>query len=236
MNHSIEYRVVKRGIIYTVTFTLGLWLILFIEWIGKFDFDRFGIMPRTLSGLIGILTGPLIHAGIFHLLANTLPLIILGFGLMYFYYRIAIEVFVWIYLTSGFWVWVIGRTAFHIGASGVIYGLMSFLIVSGLIRRNIRSLAISMAVFFLYGGTIYGVLPSDPHISWESHLMGLLAGSVIALFFRKEPIFVGSVDEEEVHPEDGDQEERPYFSGMDNTAEENKHLSYDYKPRKKEDH
>ena len=231
---STEYKVVRRAVIITLSFTAGLWLILIVEKIGGFDLNRLGILPRTLYGLIGIITSPLIHEGVFHLLANTLPLIILGIGLFYFYYKIAAEVVFWLYLSTGFWVWVIGRNAFHIGASGIIYGLMAFIIVSGLIRRNVRSLAISMAVFVLYGGMIYGVFPVEPHVSWESHLMGLLSGIILAFFFRKQPIYVGDDLDEGSEDEPENENNIPYFTNGDNSSDKDVNITYEFKPSAKD--
>ena len=228
-----EHRVARNAIVITLSFTVFLWLILFIEWAGNFDFTGLGIYPRTLHGTIGILTAPLIHGGIFHLLSNTLPLILLGIGLFYFYHRIALEVFIWIYLTTGFWVWIIGRSAYHIGASGIIYGLMSFILISGMIRRNVRSLAVSMAVFVLYSGMIYGIFPVEPHVSWESHLMGLLTGVVLAVFFRKEPIYVGETDGEALEEEDEPGNDIPRFSEPESDSEKNINVIYKFKPKKK---
>ncbi len=229
MPHSIEYKVFRRGLIYTLSFIAFLWLILLIERAGGYNFSKFGVYPRTLSGTIGILTGPLVHGGIFHLFTNTLPLLILGLGLFYFYHRIALEVFVWIYISTGFWVWIIGRNAYHIGASGIVYGMMSFIIVSGLMRKDIRSLATSLAVFFLYSGTLYGLFPVEPNISWESHLMGLLSGVALAVYFRKEPIFVG--DNEDGNPdEDENHEEKPYFTDADSSSENEVQIHYIYRP------
>jgi membrane associated rhomboid family serine protease len=206
-----------------------------MEWLTGINLIQFGLMPRTLPGLLGIISSPFIHGGGFHLFSNTLPLIVLGIGLFYLYYQIAIEVFLWIYLTTGFWVWIIGRSAWHIGASGIIYGLMSFIFFSGIFRKNVRSLAISMAVFVLYGGMIYGIFPGDENISWESHLMGFLSGAFVAFFFRKEPIYVG--DHSEIEDRAGDEQEMddeiPHFSEPNNSADSSIHFFYDFKPSKK---
>ena len=188
---QLEYKIFKKGTYYTLSFILLLWAIKSLEWSQDFDLGQYGIFPRTLKGSLGILTAPLIHGDIFHLLSNTLPLIVLGIGLFYFYHKIALEVVFWIYLASGFWVWIIGRDAYHIGASGLVYGILSFLFFGGLLRKNPRSLSISMVVFFMYGGMIYGLFPGDDNISWESHLMGTMAGAFCAFYFRKYPIHTG---------------------------------------------
>ncbi len=226
-----ERRIIQRAIIITISFTLFLWFIKAVEWLSGADLSALGLYPRKLAGAIGIITGPLIHGDAFHLMSNTLPLVILGIGLFYFYHKIAFEVLLWIYAATGIWVWLVGREAYHIGASGLIYGLMSFIFISGLIRRNTRSLAISMAVFVLYGGMIYGVFPGDENISWESHLMGLLSGILVAIFFRSVPIYTG--DEEGTDQESENETGRDYFSDPDHSSDENIDTTYDYKPSDK---
>ena len=139
MLRSREFKILQRGIYYTLSFILLLWIIKSIEWANHIDLGFYGIFPRTLRGSLGIITGPLIHGDAIHLMSNTIPLIILGIGLFYFYHRIAIEVFIWIYLATGFWVWIIGRTAYHIGSSGLVYGLVMFIFWGGILRKNPRT-------------------------------------------------------------------------------------------------
>jgi membrane associated rhomboid family serine protease len=210
-----------------LSFTLLLWVIKSVEWVKDIDLGFYGILPRTVKGSLGILTGPLIHGDSVHLMSNTLPLIILGIGLFYFYHRIAIEVFLWIYLASGFWVWIVGRTAYHIGSSGLVYGLAMFLFFGGILRRNPRSLAISMIVFFLYGGMIYGLLPVNDAISWESHIMGSVAGIFLAFHFRKIPIYLGEKEQES--KDDEEYEIRKDVSNVSHTGTENAVYQYTYR-------
>lgn len=182
---SIRFR---YSVAYTLSFVSLLWLIKILEWSLSFDFGIFGIHPRTISGTFGIITGPLVHGDFMHLISNSFPLILLGVGIFYFYNKIAIEVFFWIYLVTGICVWVIARDAYHIGASGIVYGLVAFMLFSGLFRRDTTSIAIALIVVFLYGGMFYGIIPSDPGISWESHLMGSFTGLFCAFYFRNSPI------------------------------------------------
>jgi membrane associated rhomboid family serine protease len=179
-----EAHKLRNSIFFVFTFTVMLWLIKALEWAVAMDFGFLGILPRTLSGTMGIVTAPLVHGDILHLLSNTFPLLLLGISVFYFYDRIALEVFVWIYFMSGFWVWMAARDAYHIGASGLVYGLVSFLFFSGLFRRDVRSLSISLIVIFLYGGMVQGLFPTNDRISWESHLLGALAGAFCAFFYR----------------------------------------------------
>ena len=169
-------------------FLLVIWLVALVEYTFDLSFAQYGLWPRTAKGALGILTAPLIHADFNHLFANSVPLLVLGASLFYFYRSIALQVFILIYLFSNIWVWGMAREAYHIGASGLIYGLASFLFVSGLIRREPRLMAISMLVAFLYGSFIWGIFPElfpDRNISWEGHLMGLLAGVIFGIYFRK---------------------------------------------------
>jgi len=167
-----------------VLFTVILWLIKFGEFSFQIDLAVLGIKPRTFSGLIGIITAPLIHADIWHLLSNTFPLLILWTGTLYFYRAIAHKVFLWIWLISGIGVWIFARPAFHIGVSGLIYGLVCFIFFSGIIRRSSRLLALSLLVTFLYGGMVWGILPVPTPVSWESHIAGAIAGIISAIYFR----------------------------------------------------
>lgn len=232
MFQARELKIFKRGIYITLSFVLLLWAIKSLEWAEGWDFGYYGILPRTLKGSIGILTGPLIHGDLLHLMSNSFPLLILLLGLFYFYHKIALEVFVWIYLATGFWVWVIGREAYHIGASGIVYGLMMFIFWGGVFRRNPRSLAISMIIFFLYGYMIYGLFPGDESVSWESHLMGSVAGIFLAIYFKKVPIYVGEKDPT-LHLQDHD-EQYPTFDKekeWDHTYPGDTDFHYTYKKK-----
>jgi len=177
-----------HSLVFPFFFLLLIWLVKIVEVLFNLDFSHFGIYPLTSKGLIGIITSPLIHSSFSHLFANSFPLFVLSVALFYFYKKIAYRVFFLIYLMTGIWVWFGAREAFHIGASGVVYGLAAFLFVSGLIRKNPRLLAITLIVTFLYGSMIWGIFPDffpEKNISWESHLMGLVAGLALAFYYRK---------------------------------------------------
>jgi membrane associated rhomboid family serine protease len=146
---------------------------------------KLGILPRNISGLIGILTSPFIHGGFSHLISNTAPLVLTGLGIFYFYPKSAYKVFVIVYLGTGILVWLLARGVYHIGASGIIYGFVSFLFFSGIFRKDSRSIALALVVIFLYGGLIWGVLPVEKGVSWESHLFGAVVGAISAFIFRK---------------------------------------------------
>jgi membrane associated rhomboid family serine protease len=165
-------------------FLIILWIIQLAQFIFKINFDSFGLLPRTTSGLIGIITAPLLHAGFAHLFSNTLPLLFLATGVLYFYKNSAFKVFVIVYIVPGVFVWLFAREAYHIGASGIVYGLVTFLFFSGVIRRDTRSIALALIVTFLYGSLIWGVLPQNNNVSWEYHLFGSLTGIASAIIFR----------------------------------------------------
>jgi membrane associated rhomboid family serine protease len=167
-------------------FLLMMWIAKIIEVNFQLSFVRYGVFPQRIDGLKGILFSPFIHKDFTHLINNSYPILILGGMLFAIYRKIATQLFVWLYFIAGFWLWVIGRPSFHIGASGIIYALASFLLVSGIIRKNPRLTAVSMLVIFLYGSMIWGLLPTKEAISWEGHLAGFIAGILVAIFYRNE--------------------------------------------------
>jgi len=160
-----------------------MWLVFFLEYVYGWSLSNLGIHPRTIVGLIGIFTAPLIHGNLSHLVSNTVPLIFLGSTLFFFYQRIGGAVFFRAYFWTNILVWLFARPANHIGASGVVYGLAFFLIFFGIFRRDLISILISVLTLLLYGGVFYGVLPTDPMVSWESHLAGALVGITSAITF-----------------------------------------------------
>jgi len=180
-----EKKKVIHSLIFPTFMVFLFWFIFGIENILELDFYTWGIYPRELQGLKGIITSPFIHSDIKHIINNTLPFYILSISLFYFYRGISYEVFFFIFFMVGLWVWVGARPAYHIGASGLVYGLASFLFFSGIIK-NIPSLtAISLLVVFLYGSMIWYVFPIKQEVSWESHLMGAVAGLILAFYYRK---------------------------------------------------
>ena len=150
--------------------------------------NEFGVVPRTLGGLTGIAAMPFLHADLHHILSNTFPLIIL-LALLAGSRARSWEVVVNIVLLGGFLLWLCGRPAIHIGASGLIFGLMAFLILSGFLEKRFVPLVIAVVVGFLYGGTlISGVLPRfGSSISWDGHLCSVVAGGVVAYVLTRRP-------------------------------------------------
>lgn len=166
--------------------TLLIWLVKFIEIVEGEPFYRYRLLPRSVNGLIGILTAPLIHSDFNHLFNNTITIFILTTGLVYFYRDLWYKIIIYSWIISGIMVWTGARASYHIGCSGLIYAIASFIFFSGVFRKNINLMAISLLVVFLYGGLVWGVLPIFPHISWEYHLFGGITGAVLAVVYRKQ--------------------------------------------------
>ncbi|MEK6616919.1 MAG: rhomboid family intramembrane serine protease, partial [Bacteroidota bacterium] len=182
----VEKNKIIPSILYPSFFVALLWVVKFLETAFNLNLVQFGLYPRAYSGLIGIITCPLIHSSFNHLFSNSIPLLVLGGILFYFYRPIAFSIFFWVYLMSGLWLWAAGREAYHIGASGLVYGFASFLFFSGIFRKERSLMVLSLLVVFLYGSLVWGIFPIHPEISWESHLLGSLAGIITAFYFRKE--------------------------------------------------
>lgn len=166
-------------------FVAMIWLIELLNWGLGLGLERFGVRPRQLTGLPGILFAPLLHAGFAHLIANSLPLLVLGTGMLHLYPNSALRVLPAVYLGPGIAVWLFARGSVHVGASGLIYGLVSYIFVAGLIRRDKRAIAASLLVCFMYGTLAWGVLPVEPGVSWETHLAAALIGVVLAIALRR---------------------------------------------------
>ncbi len=181
-----ERRKFIHSLVFPFIFVLLIWLVKMVEIAVDTSFSSYGVFPGDISGLKGILFSPLIHGDFNHLLANTIPLLTLATGLFYFYKRVAFKVFGLIYILSGIWLWFFGRESFHIGASGLVYGLAFFIFFSGVLRKDRRLLAISLIVVFLYGSLIWGIFPTDGKVSWEGHLLGGISGLILAYFYKKE--------------------------------------------------
>ena len=167
-----------------LSFALLLWAVKLAEYFGGLDYTQFGIYPRRASGLAGVLFSPFIHGSFAHLFANTTPIIVIGTMLLYGYPRAAKVLLPIVYLGSGVAVWMFAREAYHIGASGFAFGMLFFVLTVGILRWDRRAIALSLVVFFLYGGMIWGVLPVAREVSFESHLSGALIGVVMAFLLR----------------------------------------------------
>lgn len=179
-----DKRRLKQSFIIVAGFTLLLWIIRIIESVTGISLVEFGIYPDHLQGLAGIVLAPLIHSSFSHLIANTLPLLILGTVVLYGYPRSARILIPVVWLGTGTGVWLFARPAWHIGASGLTFGFMFFVFTIGALRWDRKAIALSMTVFLLYGGTIMGIFPEKPEISYESHFFGALTGFIMAILLR----------------------------------------------------
>lgn len=199
-----EKKKIIKSLFFPALFLAIIWIIKFSEFVFGIELVFLGVYPLKWEGLIGIITSPLIHGDWSHLMANTVSVFLLMSFLFYFYKDIATRTFLLIYLLSGIWLWFAGRDSYHIGASGIIYGMASFLFISGLIRKNPRLMALTLVITFIYGSMIWGIFPDffpKKNISWEGHLMGLVAGVIVAVFYRKEgpkaPVYLWEDEEDD---------------------------------------
>ena len=203
LDPELEKRIFFHSMVFPAAVVVVFWLVELIERTTSLDFVKLGVYPLHMKGLPGILFSPFIHSEFNHLMSNSIPFFILFFALIYFYRRISYRIFFLLYFLSGLTVWLAGREAWHIGASGVVYALSTFHFVSGVIRNDVRLLTLSVVVVFLYGGLIWGIFPIDPSISWEGHLWGAVSGIVLAFYYRHYIIRRDKFDwEEELDEED----------------------------------
>jgi membrane associated rhomboid family serine protease len=188
-------------------FVAVLWIIQLFNWGLDVGPEDFGVRPRQLAGLPGILFAPLLHGGFGHLIANSPPLLVLGTTMLYLYPQSALRVLPAVYLGSGIAVWLFARGSSHVGASGLVYGLVSYIFVAGLIRRDRRAIAASLLVCFMYGALVWGVLPIERGVSWETHLAAAVIGVLLAIALRRLdiPPRTRYSWEDEAHDEAGEQ-------------------------------
>jgi membrane associated rhomboid family serine protease len=174
----------RRSFMLATLFTLILWVVKLTELLFGLYFVQYGVYPLRVSGLTGIAMAPLIHGSLSHLSSNTAPLIILGTALLYGYPRSAKIVVPVLYLGTGLGVWLFARSAYHIGASGLSFGIMFFIFTIGVLRWDKRAIILSMIVFFLYGSMIWGIFPTKPGVSFESHFFGAVIGVALAMLLK----------------------------------------------------
>lgn len=220
---ALDRKIFRYSLVFPSLFVILFWLVEIVETLYDLNFVQYGIYPLHAEGLKGILLSPFIHSGYKHLMANTVPFFILSVALFYFYRNLALRIFLLIFLISGLCVWLGGREAYHIGASGLVYGLASFLFFSGIFRNDVRLLTIALIIAMLYGSMIWGALPIvPPDISWESHLWGAISGIVLSLYYRKQGprhrVIDWGEDDEDNTPENLQEEEA---NPLNNNQEEN---------------
>jgi len=211
MDLKIEKKRILYAFLFPALFVIVLWLVLGLEKIEGADWSHWGIHPKDTAGLWGIITSPLVHANAKHLFSNSVPLLVLGWCLFFFYKDLGYGVFPILWILSGIFTWLLGRDSWHIGASGLSYSLFFFLFFSGIFRRYIPLMAVSLLVAFLYGSTVWAMFPIaeyvDPTISWEGHLSGAISGLLCALIFIKQGPQKPEPEEEDEDDENEDEEE-----------------------------
>lgn len=190
-------------------FTLLLWIIKSAEQLFALDLRSLTILPGELKGLLGVIFAPLLHGSWDHLVANSLPLLLLGSLTIYGYPISKGKTLLVVWLVSGIGVWLFGRPSYHLGASGVTTGLFYFLFIASIIRRDKLSIAIMCIAVFMHGSVLLGILPWDPKISFEAHFFGAIGGALSAfLFSSQDPKSEPKVYSWENEEEPIDEEER----------------------------
>lgn len=188
MKEESQLKYSNKVFIIPFLFVFVIWFIYWIEIKFGFNFNKFGVLPRKLTGLKGVLSSPFIHSDTNHLFNNSVPLFVLSTCLFYFYKEVTLKVLVYGGLVTGFLTWIIARESYHIGASGIVYLLFSFIFFSGIIKKHYRLVAVSLITIFLYGSMIWYVLPIKEGMSWEGHLSGFITGFILAIFYKTKGI------------------------------------------------
>ncbi len=170
----------KKNLYWVLGFVALIWVIELINFSTGHQLSDWGILPRTLKGLKGIPLSHFLHASLIHIMMNTIPLAVLGGFVLLNGRQMFFEVTVIIILVGGAALWLFGRSSYHVGASGLIFGYFGYLVLRAWYDRSLKSFVIAFATVFLYGGIIWGLLPTFSRISWEGHLFGLLAGFLAA--------------------------------------------------------
>lgn len=166
------------------SFVALLWLILLLDTITSLNLTQYGLRPGSIVGLRGVFTAPLLHGGVEHLFNNSIPLLLGLTACLFLYPNSSLWVLPAIWLGSGLLGWFIGRPSLHFGASGLLYGMLAFVFLSGVLRRDMRSISVSLLIAFFYGTMIWGVFPIRLNMSWELHLSGAIMGLLMALLLR----------------------------------------------------
>lgn len=216
VDHSLEEdgRSFKSSFRVALLMVATIWVIHIVQVIFNIELAQWGIYPRRWFGFAGIFTAPLIHGDFAHLFSNSAPILAMVTVIWYFFRRVAWKSFFFIYFLTGFAVWAFGRSVFHIGASGVVYGLVMFVMGNGIFRRNPKSIILSLIVVFFYSGMFVGILPNQEGISWESHLLGGIVG-FLASFFYKEEIEVDEIERPDPFADEPARGDRPFFLSRD---------------------
>ena len=212
MSKTQHFKYSNNIIIYPLMMLFTIWLVFWYQVRVDSGIKGFGIRPQKVEGLIGVFTSPFLHGDINHIYNNSMPLFVLMVALFYFYNKIAWKVIGLGIVLSGFLTWLIASSGNHIGASGLVYVLVSFIFFKGIFAKHYRLIALSLMVIFLYGSMIWYVFPIKSGMSWEGHLSGLITGLVFALIFRKQ---VATPERYKWEEPDYNEEEDPFMKHFD---------------------
>ena len=168
----------------TFAFLVVIWAVFLFEQLFGMDLSRFGLRPRDGAGLLGLITTPLLHGSLAHISSNSIPLFVGGVAMLFLYPNSSLRALPMIYVGSAALAWLFARPSVHIGASGLVYGILAFVFVSGILRRDLRSVGVSLMIWFFYGSMLWGVLPAGQGMSWELHASGMGIGVIMAFVFR----------------------------------------------------
>lgn len=195
MSNSSNFNFPASAYLYPILLILTIWIAFWLEQSMGIRLRGGGVQPRTLTGLKGILFSPFLHGSMKHIISNSLPLLVLTVALFYFYRGLAFPVLIFGWILTGFLTWLIGREgSVHIGASGIVYLLASFLFFKGIWSKNARLISVALIVVFLYGSLIWGIFPNEPRISWEGHLSGFISGIALAFYYKNFPLQIEQLD------------------------------------------
>lgn len=205
---NIETKRLVLSAVIPLTIVIVILVVFLLQYFEYFEGYKLGIYPRQKSGLVGILLAPFLHSDWSHLISNLISFFVLATGVFYFYRDLGILVLFICWVVGGSLTWALGRESFHIGASGLVYGLAAFLFFSGIVRQNIQLLAVSLVVVIQYGGLIWGLLPSLKEISFESHIFGGVTGFFLAIVLQNRgPRLPKNIWNREYPDEDDNQED-----------------------------
>lgn len=232
---------IMDDLLWPAVFVVFFWVLFFANEVYQWNLHMYGVHPRSIEGLVGIVAMPFLHGDFSHLFSNTIPFIVSATFLFHFFERKGWTIFFLIWLISGLGIWVVGaERSVHIGASGLVYGLVAFLMTSGFIRRNKNLMALAFILVFLYGSMVWGLFPQyswfhEMNISWEGHLFGAIAGVALAIIYRKE----GPSDDKDPFENEDDEQLPDWWVAMENErkAQEERQktvVRYIIRPRKED--
>lgn len=231
MEQGEQFQFKNNIITIPLLFIFIIWFVYWLEIKFGFNLNKYGVLPRTLKGIRGIFLSHFIHSDTKHLFNNSVPLTVLLMSLFYFYRDVSVKVLLYGSLLTGIFTWIIGREAYHFGASGIVYLLFSFVFFSGILRKHFRLVAMSLIVIFLYGSMVWYLFPIENGISWEGHLSGFLVGMFFAYHYRKigivkEKFIFSKTAFDDMFDEDGNY--LPPEEKEEDVVEEFKEVTYKY--------